>query len=214
MMYRSFYQLRQQKGLSLLTVNGRSLEKKVEQLYKLAYKFDYICVTETWFNETIPTGTINMPNMAVFRTDRPNSTRKRGGGVACYVQFSYACYTQLLPELCRATKDLEAVGIITKYPGQRQRIIITAYKRPKGKTKAAYKHLGDMLKSPVIGNSEIWILGDMNVNIRACNSVKYRYMTKFLKSSSLKYLQTGPTYYHEHGSSTSGPYLYELYIRE
>ena len=203
MSYRSFDQLRQTKGLKLLTVNSRSLEKKTEELYKLAHDIDYICISETWFNETIPSGTVNMPGMALFRTDRPNSVRRRGGGVACYVKYIYACYTILCPELCRANTDLEAVGILTKYPGHKQRIVITVYKRPKGNTKAAYKHLTEMLNSPIVGNSEVWLLGDFNVNTRARNSTKYKYMTKFLRKHGLTYLKTGPTHYHPvHGPST------------
>ena len=73
MSYKSFDQLRLTKGLKLMTINARSLEKKVNQLYKLAYNTDYICVTETWYNESIVTGTVNMPGMVLYRTDRPNS---------------------------------------------------------------------------------------------------------------------------------------------
>ena len=79
-MYRSFDQVRRLKGLSLMTINARSLERKIGQLGRLAFGLDYLCVTETWFNETIPSATVNMPRMALFRTDRPNSVTRRGGG--------------------------------------------------------------------------------------------------------------------------------------
>ena len=41
----SFDHLRGAKGLKILTLNARSLEKKVEQLSKLAYGLDYICIS-------------------------------------------------------------------------------------------------------------------------------------------------------------------------
>ena len=89
----SFDDLRESKGLRIMSINARSLQKKVTRLNTLAHGVDYISTCETWFNDTIPTGTINMPNMAVYRTDRPNSRRRRGGGVACYVRYEYAIYT-------------------------------------------------------------------------------------------------------------------------
>ena len=202
-MYKSFDNVRHMKGLRLVTLNARSLEKKIGQLGRLAHGLDYLCVTESWFNETIPTNTVNMPNMALFRTDRPNSVYRRGGGVACYVRYEYACFTVLCPELCTATAHLETVGVMTKYPGHTQRVIITAYKRPRGCTREAYKQLKELVHKPLVGNSEVWILGDLNVNTRARNTAKFRQLSGFLRKTHLRYLPTGPTHYDPiHGSTT------------
>ena len=99
------------------------------------------------------------------------------------------------------SKHLETIGLLSTTPGQKQRVVITAYKPPKGNTKMAYKQLLEMTNSPMIGNRELWILGDLNVNTKNRNTTKYRYMTGFLRKSKLHYLSTGYTHYHPRGAS-------------
>ena len=62
--------------------------------------------------------------------------------------------------------------------------------------------LREMLTEELVGNKEVWILGDFNVNTCTTNSTKYWYMSTFLQKTHMKYLMTGATHYHDHGAST------------
>ena len=181
MQYKSFDNFASTKGLRMMTLNTRSLEGKIAQLKKLYKGSDYVCVTEMWLNSSISDYKVKLPGMVILRNDRPYTGRKRGGGVACYVSLDYLPFTVLCPELCTISKDLETIGILTTKPGQKQRVILTVYKPPKGNTKASYKALLDLVQSPMIRMREIWILGDMNVNIKTRNSTKYGYLVTFLR---------------------------------
>ena len=58
------------------------------------------------------------------------------------------------------------------------------------------------MKSPLVKNREIWLMGDLNVDTRKRNSTKCKRMFTFIKRRGLKYLNTRPTYFHPHGKST------------
>ena len=184
-----------------MTLNTRSLQGKIEDLRKVFRGCDYFCITESWLNNTIRDNDVSLPGMTILRNDRPCRGRRRGGGVACYVNNHDLAYTTICPELCVMNKNLEAIGILTTTPGPRQKVIITVYKPPRGNTKAAFIELLKLVRTPLIGNREVWILGDLNVNTKARNSTKFGYLTTFLRKSKLRYLPTGYTHYHPRGAS-------------
>ena len=147
MIYKSFDSFATTKGLRIMTLNTRSLEGKIEQIRKLFKGCDYFSITESWLNPSIPDSKLALPGMGLYRHDRPYVGRKRGGGVCCYVKNDYIPHTVLCPELCVMNKDLESIGILTTKPGQKQRILITAYKPPKGNPNACYKALLELIRN-------------------------------------------------------------------
>ena len=119
--YRSYKYLGDAKGLKLLGINPRSLKGKMSQLRPMLHNIDYICVSESWLKSSTLKSLIDLPNMTLYRQDRPRHLGKTGGGVACFVSNCYAPYTQVCPELTQSSKHLESLGLITFYPGQKQR---------------------------------------------------------------------------------------------
>ena len=79
-------------------------------------------------------------------------------------------------------KDIESVGIVTKFPGQKFRVIITVYRPPKGNVNRCYTKLEEMLKLPSVRNKEVWIAGDLNVDTLHRNSNKCKCMFAFVKN--------------------------------
>ena len=201
MTYLSFDKLTKDRGMKLLTLNAHSLKGKIGQLRRLQINCDFLCVTETWLKPNIRTNQLRLPNMTLVRNDRRRTGRLVGGGVACYIHNKHFPHASTCPELTMMTKDIETIGIVVTTPGQRQKIVITTYKPPRGNTKTAYKALLTMIQSPIIGQREIWILGDMNVNTKLRNTTKYGYLSSFLRKSKLTYLPTGNTHYHPRGAS-------------
>ena len=65
--------------------NARSIRNKIEllQAYAAEYSFDVVFITETWLNESITDGEIQLQNYNCFRQDRCGRT---GGGVAIFVK--------------------------------------------------------------------------------------------------------------------------------
>ena len=49
---------------------------------------DFICITETWLNSSIPDSAVSLANYLIFRNDRLSSS---GGGVCIYVNSKFSC---------------------------------------------------------------------------------------------------------------------------
>lgn len=73
---------------TLLNLNARSLNtEKIDELSAVASNnsVSVICITETWFNDYMPTDSVCIQGYYCERRDRSN---RRGGGVACYIKNS------------------------------------------------------------------------------------------------------------------------------
>ena len=203
MTYKSFDELSRSKGLKIISMNAQSLRSKMKDLTGFIHDIDYLCITESWLGDHVRSAKVNLVGMTLHRQDRPRHLKSRGG-VACYVSNRYSDYTTVIDKLTVSTEHLECIGIETKFPGHKYRIIITVYRPPKGNTKECYTQLSNLLKGveELLENKEIWINGDFNVNTKARNSTKFRNMTSFLRKNHLRYLPTQPTRFHPLGNST------------
>ena len=69
---------------SFLLINARSLLPKIDELSLLLsiHPIEFIAVTETWLNDTVPEQLIYINNYNIFRNDRSYS---RGGGVCAFI---------------------------------------------------------------------------------------------------------------------------------
>ncbi|XP_030853882.1 uncharacterized protein LOC100889248 [Strongylocentrotus purpuratus] len=65
--------------------NARSLTNKFDEFVCLVQSFDsdIVCVSETWFSESIPQSVYNIPRYSLFSKHR---TVRRGGGVAIFAK--------------------------------------------------------------------------------------------------------------------------------
>ena len=74
----------------LLISNDRSILPKVDELEAVSQinEADFICITETWLNSSIPDSAVSLANYLIFRNDRSSSS---GGGVCIYVNSKILC---------------------------------------------------------------------------------------------------------------------------
>lgn len=86
---------------SILLSNVRSMKNKIDDLNSslLVNKCDIAVITETWLQDNIPSGSLDIPGYDLFRNDR---IRRVGGGVAAYIRSDIkterlsSCMTQIL----------------------------------------------------------------------------------------------------------------------
>jgi hypothetical protein len=69
-------------------MNARSVVNKIKELKLLVEEenVDVVAITETWLNETITDEEMNISGFVLFRRDRNDPIKRRGGGVAMYVK--------------------------------------------------------------------------------------------------------------------------------
>lgn len=92
-------------NFSLIHLNIRSLYPKVDEfqaeLNNLNYKFDVLCLTETWLNHSI-SNLVQIDGYTDFHVMREHG---RGGGVCIYVLNKFNC--KLLERFCFCEEFLE-----------------------------------------------------------------------------------------------------------
>jgi hypothetical protein len=74
----------------LLISNVRLIRPTVDELEAVSQinEADFICITETWLNSSIPDLAVSLANYLIFCNDRSSSS---GGGVCNYVNSKISC---------------------------------------------------------------------------------------------------------------------------
>ena len=69
-------------------INVRSILPKIDQIQNLLMEsnLDFLCMSETWLNSSVPTDLINISGYTCYRKDRPKG---RGGGVLIYIREKF-----------------------------------------------------------------------------------------------------------------------------
>ena len=149
-------------GLKLLHLNCRSIYRKLDQIIVLYKECDIICFTETWLTPKLGNHLLHFPGKTLFRQDRVYQTGNvKGGGLCIYIDSKFARYSTVNTDISACTRDYEILGLDIKTPGNRFMTILCMYRPPKGKHTLFNIYLENMLKNL---KTEIWILGDINVN--------------------------------------------------
>ena len=185
------------KGTKFLHINVRSIYKKLDQISYLYPNLDFLCCSETWLTKKYDNALVNITGMSIFRNDRSNALEAdiragnipaRGGGVAIYVKNKWSMYSDIYNKGTVITKDLETVCITVKKQNNRHMTVLCMYRPPKGSIDQLIEFLREFMSDPSILNTEIWILGDFNINFLIRNNPDVMKINKFLKENNLKQL--------------------------
>ena len=98
---------------SIFLSNVNHVLNKLDELHALVeiYKFDVVCITESWLNESVPNHLCDFGDYSIFRRDR---TSGLGGGVLCYVGNSIQSL-QINPVLCKEfDNDFEIIWVLLR----------------------------------------------------------------------------------------------------
>ena len=178
------------RGLKIYHVNTRSIYNKVPLLQTLYNNVDILCCTETWLDNRVIDRLVKIPDKLIFRTDRYNnitdySKKVSGGGVCIYVGNPYSMSSEKVPEYSKISPDYEILTITISKPNFRKLVVICVYKPPKGKINKCIDFLKTIVLNPKYRKREIWILGDLNVDILKRDDPNVVLLQGFVKKNGL-----------------------------
>ena len=144
-------------------LNIVSLPKKIDEInFSMLKKFiDLIAFNETRLDANITDNMINLDGYDIVRKDRS----RNGGGVCIYLRSSinYKIRDDLVPS------ELEAVCVEIIKPHSKPFVVTTVY-RPPSALSEFFDHFEKLIKAIDNENKEMYILGDLNCNLRLSTS--------------------------------------------
>ena len=181
------------KGLHLSHLNIRSLYNKLDITRQTISSSDtsIIALSETWLNPKITTKMIEIPGYNCTSLDKSwleNGNVKKGGGVCCYIKNSI-CYSATdYDNLNKSTRDIEICWVSLNIPLCRKIVVGIVYRPPQGNVNTFCDTLDEHVEfiqenSPT--STELFILGDCNINYFLKNTHDMRELKWFEQKNSL-----------------------------
>ena len=145
------------RGLHMIHLNINSVLSKIDELRVVAKKSKaaVIGVTESKLDATVLDGEVNIDGYEVIRSDR----NRHGGGVACYVRndISFNVRRDFSDEIENIVFDI----LLPKT----KPILVGFLYRPPDQSKFLDKLSTAISRSNTFDNQEVYILGDLNINL-------------------------------------------------
>ena len=147
-------------------------------------KIDILALNETRLDPSISDELVSVDGYDLIRADR----NRNGGGVCIYARcnINYQKRPDLVPN------DLEAISLEIKQANSQSFIISTIYRPPNSK-------INDLLKIERLiqlvdnENKEIYILGDLNINLLAQNASICKKLQEIMELYQLTQIINDPT---------------------
>ena len=176
-------------GLKLVHLNCRSIFKKLDQLVLLYRECDIMCISETWLSSKLCNNLLHFPSKMLFRQDRSYGHREvRGGGVCIYIDSKFGPYTSVNVPCSTCNSDFEILSLDITRPGHKHMTMVCIYRPPRGKHPSFIKFLEHVFKT---SKSEIWILGDFNVDyLNRGDAFRQKYIDLFKKYCLKQYIDS------------------------
>ena len=178
-----------EKGLKLVSLNIRSLFKKVDQC-RIAFHntgIDIVALSETWLKSNIPTAAVDLEEYCCIRQDRDlkKTSKKAGGGLITYVHNKFRDKVQSLNELSESNQNYEALWVKLNMPSCRDVVVCNFYRTPNGKMDKVIPYLENCLSSINLNKTDLFIVGDFNVDFSNKKTNEYKKISFFIKSNQL-----------------------------
>ena len=179
------------KGLHLTCLNVRSLYSrgKFDMLKQqiIDSKTHVFCAGETWLKEEFPSGLIDIPGYSLYRRDRSWSedgkNTKKGGGLAMYIDSNLEHSGPPVENVDISTKDIELQCMTISLPLTRKIVVLNVYRPPQGGAKTFGKLVCEsILKVKSKDNTEVYVMGDMNIDVKGNGSTASKDLITRLKS--------------------------------
>ena len=154
-----------QKGFKCAHWNVQSICNKMEELTLLlcgsTNSMDFVAITETWLNDSYNDAWTSIPGFNCERRDRNSS--QRGGGIVVYLNENFPYSRRLDYE--SISPHLECIWIELKVPCIGSIKICTAYRSPSLSVSSWTNDFEDMLEVIYLGDSNVIITGDFNIDL-------------------------------------------------
>lgn len=145
---------------------------------------------KTWLGKSISNSQISLKEFHLFRQDR--NTTKKGGGLCIYAHKCLTidpnCHSHL--NICNNHIELQIIKLIL--PQTKPILVLNTYRPPSGKVQHALDILNDTLHA-LPNNAEIYLLGDLNIDISQKSSSLSQKLKLFGKTNKLKQFIDSPT---------------------
>ena len=191
------------KGFHIAHLNVRSMfgGNKFDVLRTQISKSnaDIFTISESWLTAAIPDSLIEMTRYSVARLDRSWSngnigTPKKGGGLACFVKNGIKFSESRFRDLNASSEHLEMQWLAVTLKRVRPITIVNIYRPPQGKLKSACKLISEAFeKANMKDNTDIFVLGDFNVNFKDTKSASYKELSFTMQSLGLSQQVRDPT---------------------
>ena len=137
-----------EKGLSFVHINIRSLFPKIDQLCcELANsKIGILTLSETWLTDKIDSMMVQIPGYTLYRLDRNTSSKKRGGGLATFINNALSADIGILQGEEAGNKHIEVQWLKLKRSRAKNIILCNLYRPPSSKLTLALKKLTEKLQ--------------------------------------------------------------------
>ena len=192
--------LNNKKGFKIAHLNIRSLVKKMDQLRIMLQdsNIDVFTLSETWLEKSLCSNLFKIWGYETIRQDRAYSMglskkKKRGGGLITYVHQKHSGSWETLTECNTSTKDLEANWVLLQRAHCKDAVICNLYRPPSGCLQKAIDYLCSKLESISLDKTEVFLIGDLNVNFKNKLSADYKKLDFFIRSNGLTQLISNTT---------------------
>lgn len=176
-----------QKGLKIISWNIRSLVRHFDEVSVLldGIGIDIINFNETWMGRNNPNYAFRLEDYKIYRNDRTD--KKKGGGLCTYIRGSIRCDAAKYQNLNVSNPHLESLTLEIIQPQTRPIILLNVYRPPNGKITEAISDLQNIMNQCPT-NAEIFIVGDLNIDLSNANSPSSQSIKQFESVNNLKQL--------------------------
>ena len=188
------------KGLHFVHLNIRSLLAKGKFSTLKAQLIDsnmhVISLSETWLNNKIPMSMLDINGFQLYRLDRQNRNKKRGGGLAMYIDKTLPIDDNKFANLNISNNTIEMQCISVNFLKLREIVIVNLYRPPQGSISSFIEHLTDTITSVFSlckANIELFFMGDFDMNFSDKNNKQSKELTRLMKTSGIIPLIKDPT---------------------
>ena len=154
------------KDLSILSINIRSMNKNFEAFihfyYSINYLFDIICISETWEDAKLPLSENSLYNLSSYKIISQPRVRSKGGGVAIYILDKFIFKPKNI--FCKVNKHIETLCIEILNKTGKPFLISSFYRPPCGKQINFHNSLRSIISKMSIQNKHIFFAGDLNLD--------------------------------------------------
>ena len=151
------------RGLKIGHMNCRSMFYKQIDIQPLLNNLNICCLGETWLHELYSDNMVLWEGKQFYRQDRISDTV--GGGLITYLDNKIFPYSELVTEASLQNGDIECLTIRINQEKHKRLVVMNLYRPPKGSPEGFIDHLKALVKLIDDGHIEIWLLGDINIDI-------------------------------------------------
>ena len=173
--------------------NCQSLLNKVEIYNSIIINhYDILSLSETWLNNNIPDSLVSINSYNLYRSDRTDNTKDKGGGSALYIKqdLNHEPIYSFSPD---KGSEFDAIWVSIKNNNSRNLIVGSIYFPPNCDVGKFLAYLDNTIHHSQFDKADILLLGDFNCNWNHSSIYKHE-LIKLMSQLNLNMPVIGPTY--------------------